>query len=119
MRLDALSGLSTNSGSSSPCACALHTQPHPQGIKWIKSREASSGLVILQQSQPKYVDKVLQCIEQVRGEAALRALGAGQQSGPNAPNQQKASPAAPCARAASPHPPSICSFSCPGRATAA
>ena len=41
-------------------ACSL-----PQGIKWIKSREASSGLVILQQSQPKYVDKVLQCIEQV------------------------------------------------------
>lgn len=41
--------------------------PTLQGIKWIKSREASSGLVILQQSQPKYVDKVLSCIEQVRG----------------------------------------------------
>jgi dynein heavy chain len=34
-----------------------------QGIKWIKSREAAAGLVIVQQSQPKYIDKVIACIE--------------------------------------------------------
>ena len=34
-----------------------------QGIRWIKNREEANGLVILQQSQPKYVDKVLNCIE--------------------------------------------------------
>lgn len=34
-----------------------------QGIKWIKNREAAAGLVIVQQSQPKYIDKVIQCIE--------------------------------------------------------
>lgn len=37
--------------------CAL------QGIKWIKNREAENGLVIVQQSQPKYIDKVINCIE--------------------------------------------------------
>jgi hypothetical protein len=34
-----------------------------QGIKWIKNREAAAGLVIVQQSQPKYIDKVISCIE--------------------------------------------------------
>jgi hypothetical protein len=34
-----------------------------QGIKWIKNREAAAGLVIVQQSQPKYIDKVIHCIE--------------------------------------------------------
>lgn len=38
----------------------LHLQ---QGIKWIKSRAAADGLVIVQQSQPKYIDKVIACIE--------------------------------------------------------
>jgi hypothetical protein len=49
----------------------LHRLPF-QGIKWIKSREAASGLVILQQSQPKYVDKVLACIEQVSWQSLRR-----------------------------------------------
>jgi dynein heavy chain len=39
------------------------TVPGLQGIKWIKNREEANGLVILQQSQPKYIDKVLHCIE--------------------------------------------------------
>lgn len=39
------------------CSCCL------QGIKWIKNREEANGLVIVQQSQPKYIDKVLHCIE--------------------------------------------------------
>jgi hypothetical protein len=34
-----------------------------QGINWIKQREAAAGLVIVQQSQPKYIDKVIACIE--------------------------------------------------------
>jgi hypothetical protein len=34
-----------------------------QGIKWIKAREEANNLVIIQQSQPKYIDKVLQAIE--------------------------------------------------------
>lgn len=34
-----------------------------QGIKWIKAREEANGLVIIQQSQPKYIDKVLHAIE--------------------------------------------------------
>jgi dynein heavy chain len=37
--------------------------PALQGIKCIKNREEANGLVILQQSQPKYIDKVLHCIE--------------------------------------------------------
>lgn len=37
--------------------CAL------QGIKWIKNHEEPNGLVIVQQSQPKYIDKVIHCIE--------------------------------------------------------
>ena len=37
----------------------------PQGIKWITNREGPNGLVVLQQGQPKYVDKVLAAIEQV------------------------------------------------------
>ena len=61
------------------CSCASFANANtvllplatpPQGIKWIKNREGPAGLVILQQSQPKYVDKVMACIEQVsRGES--------------------------------------------------
>jgi dynein heavy chain, axonemal len=41
--------------------------PKPQGIKWVTNREGPNGLVVLQQGQPKYVDKVLAAIEQVGG----------------------------------------------------
>lgn len=34
-----------------------------QGIKWIVNREEPNGLVIIQQSQHKYIDKVIYCIE--------------------------------------------------------
>uniref|UniRef100_A0A061SKG9 Flagellar outer dynein arm heavy chain beta n=1 Tax=Tetraselmis sp. GSL018 TaxID=582737 RepID=A0A061SKG9_9CHLO len=37
--------------------------PQLQGIKWIINREEPHGLVILQQSQSKYIDKVMNCIE--------------------------------------------------------
>jgi dynein heavy chain len=35
----------------------------PQGIRWIINREEPHGLVIIQQSQHKYIDKVIYCIE--------------------------------------------------------
>lgn len=34
-----------------------------QGIRWVLNREMGAGLVVVQQSQPKYIDKVLHCIE--------------------------------------------------------
>lgn len=34
-----------------------------QGIKWITTREEQHGLIIIQQSQPKYIDRVIYCIE--------------------------------------------------------
>lgn len=37
---------------------ALMIDPQLQGIKWIMNREEQNGLVIIQQSQNKYIDKV-------------------------------------------------------------
>ena len=37
---------------------ALMIDPQLQGIKWIMNREEANGLVIIQQSQHKYIDKV-------------------------------------------------------------
>lgn len=42
---------------------ALMIDPQLQGIKWIMHREEQNGLVIIQQSQHKYIDKVIYCIE--------------------------------------------------------
>ena len=41
----------------------LMIDPQLQGIKWIMNREEQNGLVIIQQSQHKYIDKVIYCIE--------------------------------------------------------
>ena len=35
----------------------LMIDPQLQGIKWVIGKETPHGLVILQQSQPKYIDK--------------------------------------------------------------
>ncbi len=37
---------------------ALMIDPQLQGIKWIINKEQANGLVIIQQSQPKYIDQV-------------------------------------------------------------
>ncbi|PNW78281.1 hypothetical protein CHLRE_09g403800v5 [Chlamydomonas reinhardtii] len=42
---------------------ALMIDPQLQGIKWIINKETNNGLVIIQQSQPKYIDQVINCIE--------------------------------------------------------
>ncbi|KAK9808985.1 hypothetical protein WJX72_007373 [[Myrmecia] bisecta] len=42
---------------------SLMIDPQLQGIKWIATREAANGLRIIQQSQPKYIDQVISCIE--------------------------------------------------------
>eukprot|EP00967_Tisochrysis_lutea_P043984 scaffold53212_cov17-Tisochrysis_lutea.AAC.1 len=45
--------------------CTQHKRMHArtQGIKWVVNREEPLGLVIIQQSQHKYIDKVVYCIE--------------------------------------------------------
>ena len=45
---------------------SLLIDPQLQGRQWIAAREAANNLCILQQSQPNYVDKVLQCIQEGR-----------------------------------------------------
>ena len=42
---------------------SLMIDPQLQGIKWITNREEPHGLVIIQQSQNKYIDKVIHAIE--------------------------------------------------------
>ncbi|CAD7696266.1 unnamed protein product [Ostreobium quekettii] len=42
---------------------SLIIDPQLQGIKWIQNREEPNGLVIVQQSQPRYLDKVINAIE--------------------------------------------------------
>lgn len=37
----------------------LMIDPQLQGVKWIINKETPNGLQIIQQSQPKYIDKVL------------------------------------------------------------
>ncbi|DBB00312.1 TPA: Dynein beta chain, flagellar outer arm [Trebouxia sp. C0004] len=42
---------------------SLMIDPQLQGIKWIMNRELPNGLKIIQQSQAKYIDTVISCIE--------------------------------------------------------
>jgi dynein heavy chain len=42
---------------------ALMIDPQLQGISWILNKEEPNGMVIIQQSQHKYIDKVISCIE--------------------------------------------------------
>lgn len=42
---------------------SLMIDPQLQGIKWIMNRELPNGLKIIQQSQSKYIDTVISCIE--------------------------------------------------------
>lgn len=42
---------------------SLMIDPQLQGIRWIINKEEANGLVIIQQSQHKYIDKVTYCIE--------------------------------------------------------
>ena len=42
---------------------SLMIDPQLQGIKWIMNRELPNGLKIIQQSQAKYIDIVISCIE--------------------------------------------------------
>lgn len=42
----------------------LLIDPQLQGIKWVMRREEANGLRIVQQSQPNYIDTVIQCVEQ-------------------------------------------------------
>ncbi len=48
---------------SSASRWSLMIDPQLQGIKWIVNKETNNGLVIIQQSQPKYIDQVINCIE--------------------------------------------------------
>lgn len=61
-------GCCLGAGSPSSAAASSYPPAHPnastpltlplQGIRWIINRESPSGLVVIQQSQPKYIDKV-------------------------------------------------------------
>eukprot|EP00891_Asterochloris_glomerata_P002883 jgi/Astpho2/2883/Aster-01037 len=42
---------------------SLMIDPQLQGIKWIMNKELPNGLKIIQQSQAKYIDTVISCIE--------------------------------------------------------
>lgn len=42
----------------------LLIDPQLQGVKWVKRREEANGLRIVQQSQPRYIDTVVHCVEQ-------------------------------------------------------
>ncbi len=42
---------------------SLMIDPQLQAIKWIMNRELPNGLKIIQQSQAKYIDTVISCIE--------------------------------------------------------
>ena len=45
---------------------SLLIDPQLQGRQWIAAREAANNLCILQQSQPNYIDRVLQCVQEGR-----------------------------------------------------
>ena len=48
---------------SSASRWSLMIDPQLQGIKWIMNRELPNGLKVIQQSQAKYIDTVISCIE--------------------------------------------------------
>ena len=43
----------------------LMIDPQLQGVRWIVSKEAKNGLVIIQQSQPKYIDQASRHVAQL------------------------------------------------------
>jgi dynein heavy chain len=42
----------------------LMIDPQLQGVRWVRAREEPNGIVVVQQTQPKFLDRVVECVEQ-------------------------------------------------------